>query len=119
MPATTPKPERNVTVRYVRCDLSAAQKDVLKAWAEEAEWRDLVAWVDSMVVRGHTISIKSMDVGFQVNVTGVRPGSGHDGACLVARASSPTNALYSAWFKDTEVLGGQWPIDNSAENLDF
>lgn len=88
-------------------------------WAAEAEWRDLFAWVDAMVVRGHTISIKSMDVGYQVNITGVRSGSGHDGACLIARASSPTNALYSAWFKDTEVLAGQWPVENTADNLDF
>lgn len=119
MPATAPKPDKGPSVRYVRCDLNAAQKEALKAWAEDAEWKDLIAWLDSMVVRGHTVSVKGMDVGYQVNVTGVRPGSGHDGMCLVARASSPTNAIYSAWFKDTEVLHGQWPVDNSAENLDF
>lgn len=121
MPATTPKetPSKGPSVRYVRCELNAEQKAHLKSWADAAEWVDLASWVDVMVSRGHTVSIKGLDVGFQVAVTGVRAGSGHDGMCLVARASSPMKALFAAWYRDEVVLAGVWPVDSSVENLDF
>jgi len=127
MPATTPRPkdaperkwDRNNAPRYVRCDLNAEQKGLLKIWAEELEDQDLLKWVDDRVLNGHVVSIKSAPTGFMCSLTGDRESSGHSGVALVARASTPIRALVSCMYKDTMVLQGQWPVTSQFEELDY
>lgn len=127
MPKTTPKPaeqpvktwDRKEAPKYVRCELSKEQKTALAAWAEGCEYIDLIAWLDGRINSGHVFSIKSIPVGFQASLTGDREASGHYGVSLVARASTPTRAIYSIWYKDEFVLQGVWPSSGSLEELDY
>jgi hypothetical protein len=126
MPKTTPKAEAPAKAwdpkdapKFVRCELTAAQKALLTTWAEELEDMDLLKWVDSMVSNGHTLSIKSAEVGYQCSLTGVREASGHAGMSLVARASTPLRAVYGCMYRQSEVLKGPWPVTSALADLDF
>ncbi|MGH9700428.1 MAG: hypothetical protein ACRD52_13360, partial [Candidatus Acidiferrales bacterium] len=79
MPKTTPRPASDATTfdpksapKFVRCDLNADQKVLLQSWASEVEHQELLAWIETAVSRGHTISIRSNDVGYQCSLTGTR-----------------------------------------------
>lgn len=127
MPATTPNPNKvaggakseNGRSRFVKCDLNKEQKEHLKFWKEEAEYVDLMKWLNHMVTEGHTLSVKSADVGFLATLTGVQGPTSHVGMCLTARASTPENALYSLWFKDSEILHGSWVATDYRDELDL
>jgi|ERR1035437_887580 hypothetical protein len=127
MPATTPRPKDSPgkrqndedRARFVKCDLNAEQKILLKTFGEELEDADLLKWLDDRVMNGHTISVKSVEVGWMCALTGMRESSGHVGKCLTARASTPTRALVSCMYKDNHVLQGLWPATGSLEELDY
>lgn len=128
MPATKPNPVKAEVApkrkddnapRFVKCDLNAQQKESLTAWALEQEEMDMLKWVEDKVTRGHVVSIRSNDVGYQCSVTGTSEGSGHPNMSLVARASTPLKSVYAAWFRDEVVLQGVWPVANRLEELDF
>lgn len=127
MPKTTPKPAEPIEKkwtskeppRYVRCDLTKDQKEKLLLWIEETELVDLVEWWEKKVERGHTVTIKSQEVGYQASITGVTDGSGHVGLSLISRASGPLKSLYSLMYKDTVVLEGVWPATGRLDDLDI
>jgi hypothetical protein len=104
---------------FVKCELSAEGKRKLAEWAETAEEQDMLKWLELMVTRGHTISVRSNEVGFQCSVTGSTEASGHHNKSLVARASTPLRALYSAWYRDQIVLQGVWTVVDRLTELDF
>lgn len=127
MPKTTPAPiKHDIPTKsngngpqFVKCDLSAEQKRLLADWAETAEDVDMLKWLELHVQMGHVVSIRSNEVGYQCSVTGVTEGSGHMNKSLVARASTPLRALYSAWYRDEIVLKGQWTVIDRLTELDF
>jgi len=127
MPKTTPKSEAAEDKRwdgkqapkYARCDLSAEQRELLKQWSSELEDVDLLKWIETEVSRGHVLSIRSNEVGYQASLTGVREASGHFGVTLIGRASTAVRAVQSLMYRDAMVLSGVWPATDSNSELDF
>lgn len=125
VPATTPNPNKQgksveYTVRFVKCELTAADKIDLKEKAGavdimEEVWRHL----SSLVEDGHVLSIKSMDVGFQASLTANANHRTHASLCLIARGSSPRSALISLWYRDTVILQGKWAANERLNELDL
>lgn len=104
---------------YVRCDLNAEQKRLLAEWTEQQEDMDLIKWVNTVVTLGHTVSIRSNQVGYQCSLTGTSEQNGHHNKTLISRASTPIRALYSVWYKDEIVLKGKWEVADRLAELDF
>lgn len=128
MPATTPnpakaalaKPDRDREApRFVRCDLNAAQKLDLVKWDDEQERTDLAEWLDKVISRGHVLSVRANDVGYQASLTGMTQSSGHEKQCLIARASTANRAVMALWFKDVVILTEGWPIKGTEEDFDY
>ncbi len=127
MPKTEPKPadkpeekwDGKKAPMYVRVDLSAEQKAQLAAWAEELEHLELLNWITDRVERGHVLSVRANEVGFQCSLTGASDGSGHLGLCMVGRASTPIRAIQAVMFRDKEILRGIWPKSSLVSDLDF
>jgi hypothetical protein len=127
MPATKPNPikadiptaSNGKGPMFVKCELTVEQKRLLADWAETAEDVDMLKWLTQMVTAGHTISVRCNEVGFQCSVTGAFESSGHKDKSLVARASTPLRALYSAWYRDEVVLKGLWTVVDRLTELDF
>jgi hypothetical protein len=129
MPATKPNPDKAADKakangqisgpRFVRCDLNPAQKEQLVHWSSELEDMDMLKWLWYKVERGHVVSIRYNEVGYQCSVTGTSEGSGHKDQSLVARASTPERAVHGAMFRDQVVLEGNWPLSGLLDDLDF
>lgn len=126
MPKTTPREEATLkkmdanlnAPRYVQCDLNKAQKEALVVFIEDSDTEQLIAWIDSRVGSSHTLSTKPLEVGYQASLTGNSRSTDHANMCLISRASTPSKALWSVYFKDSEVLKGIWPVTNRLEDLD-
>ena len=130
MPATTPKPNKanaissqngneRPQVKFVRQTLSSDQKTNLAIWAAETKLEDVLKWLQTQVMVGITVSLRSNDSGFQCSLTGTDRKSDRYGQVLVARASTPIKALYSAMFRDEVLLKHMWPIYDSEEDFDL
>jgi hypothetical protein len=129
MPATTPNPAKakgedsvkanGTGPQYVRCDLNKAQKEQLTLWHAELEEMDMCKWLYYKVERGHTVSLKCLEAGYQCSVTGTTEGSQHLNLCLIARASTPEKSIAGAMFRDTVILEGVWPASGRLDDLDF
>ena len=85
---------------------------------EESDTEELIKWIDSRVGNSHTLSTKPLEVGYQAALTGNSHSTDHANKCLISRASTPSKALWSIYFKDSEVLKGIWPVTNRMEDLD-
>ena len=126
MPKTTPREEAAIAKldkspnapRYVTCDLSKAQKDALLEYIGDTDEEDLLRWIEDRVQYGHTLSIRSLDVGYQCSLTGSSRSTDHANMCLISRASSGIKAAWSVMYKDTVLLNGVWPVVNRLEELD-
>jgi hypothetical protein len=109
-----------VAVKFVTCDLTKAQKDILAAWVLDLDTADMLDWLTKAVELAHVVSVRANEVGYQCSVTGgTRDGSPHAGLCLVARASTPIKAVQSAMFKDQNVMAGEWPSVDRKSELDL
>lgn len=126
MPKTTPREEAALkkldanpnAPRYVQCDLSKAQKAELLEFIEASDIDALIGWLDYRVGNGHILSTKPLEVGYQASLTGTNHATDHANICLISRASTPSKALWSVYFKDSTVLKGTWPVSNRMEDLD-
>jgi len=126
MPKTTPKEDAALkkmdanpnTPRYVSCDLNKVQKESLAAFIMDTDDEALMKWFTDRVVDNHSISVKCLEVGYQCSVTGQARHATHANICLISRASTPMKALWSCFYKDTEILAGFWPVTNRMEELD-
>jgi hypothetical protein len=135
MPATTPNPNKTAAdsngngrghmPQFVDLTLNAEQKARLVIFIEETEYKDLEAWVETRCSDGDTISIKPIIDGgvFQsayiCSVTGTSMSTSHNGKCLTARASSAMKALWSAMYRDTEILHGVWTVTDRRVDVDI
>jgi hypothetical protein len=109
-----------VGVKFVTCDLTKEQKDMLAAWVLELDTEEWIGWLTKTVELGHVISVRANEVGYQCAVTGgARDGSVHANLCLVARASSPLKSILSAMFKDQNIMAGEWPSVDRKSELDI
>nr|CRY96313.1 hypothetical protein [uncultured prokaryote] len=126
MPKSTPREEAALrkmdanpnAPRYVTCDLSKAQKDALVDYINTETAEALLEWIERRVGDNHTLSIKSLDVGFQCSLTGTTKQTDHANMCLISRASTGERAIFSVMFKDAVLLKGVWPITNRLDDLD-
>ncbi len=126
MPKTTPREEaalkkldsNGASFHYVACDLTVQQKLSLDVFIEQTDLEDLHKWLSKTVLANHSISIKVLPIGFQCSVTGSKGSNAHENVSLISRSSSPERALWSAMFKDVEILHGVWPVTNRLEDLD-
>lgn len=126
MPKSTPREEAVLkkmdanpnAPKYVQCDLNKAQKEALLAFIDESDVEALIAWIDLRVGDNHILSTKGLEVGYQASLTGNSHARDHANICLISRASTPSKALWSVYFKDSEVLKGVWPVSNRMEDLD-
>lgn len=126
MPKSTPREEAvlkkealtNNAPRYVTCDLTKAQKEGLTQFIDESDIESLIAWINYRVGDNHTLSTKGLDVGYQASLTGTAKCRDHAGECLISRSDSPSRALWSVYYKDSEILKGIWPVTNRIEDLD-
>ncbi len=126
MPKSTPREDAALkkldanpnAPRYVQCDLTAEQKKVFATFMEESEITDFIQWIDQTVGNNYTLSMKSLDVGYQCSLTGTAKQSGNANVCLISRASSPSKAAWSVYYKATQILPLIWPVSNRLEDLD-
>lgn len=135
MPATTPNPNKSAAdsngngrghmPQYVDLTLDSRQKENLRQWIEDTEYVDLERWIEERCSDGDTISIKPIikDGVFQnayiCSVTGSSLSTTHGGKCLTARASSAMKSLWSAMYRDTEILHGVWVVVDKTVDVDI
>lgn len=125
MPASKAKaqgadsPAKDAGIQYVKCDLTEEQKRDVAMFSETLKAESVLKWMAEHVLSGHVVSCRSNEVGFQCSVTGTRASSGHEGKCLIGRASTATKALHSTMYKDTVVLHGSWDKVQTRDELDF
>jgi hypothetical protein len=128
MPATTPNPNKtdpkqngNAAPLYVKCDLSKEQKELLRSWAEEVEYTDVVAWINLMTDNGEILSVKHIigQDAYQASLTGGELSTSKKGKCLISRASSGWKAVLGLMYKDVMVLEGQWSVTERSLDLDL
>jgi hypothetical protein len=128
MPATTPNPTKqqangngNPAPLYVKCDLTAEQKLLLKEWAEGIEYIDVVAWLDKAGDNGDILTLKHIigQDGYQASLTGGELSTSHKGKSLISRASSMWKAMLSLMYKDLLVLEGHWAVTTREHELDL
>jgi hypothetical protein len=137
MPATTSKPKpfpeaaqsngkekSNGYQRpiFVRCDLSPDQKKELADWANKSRADDLLDHIVQSINEGYILSAKEAEVGYQASITqGKSPGIGvpNVGKCLVTRASTPERALWSLYYKHTQVLEKDWGSASMEQQLEW
>jgi len=126
MPKSTPREESALkkidanpnAPKYVQCDLNKAQKGELLEFIDSSDIDALVNWIDYRVGDGHILTTKALDVGYQASLTGTTHARDHANCCLISRASTPSKALWSVYFKDSVILKGVWPVSNRMEDLD-
>lgn len=133
MPATTPNPNKPISngngqpykPQFVDLNLTAAQKERLVEWIAETEYKDLEAWIEARCSDGDTISVKPIvennmfQNAYICSVTGSSLSTTHNGKCLTARASSAMKALWSAMYRDTEILHGIWVVSERRVDVDI
>jgi hypothetical protein len=121
VPATTPNPAKQkradyVPPRFVDITLTEAQRADLRLFKEAVKAEAILAWVNKRIDGLHVLSVKPTEQGFLATLTGMGTGSGHDGICLTARASSGENAIIALMYRDAVVLADKdWPTGR----LDF
>jgi hypothetical protein len=122
MPATTPAPKGKtgdkpyVPPKYVDIQLSEAQRADLKIFKDAVKAEAIMAWMGRRVDGGHILSVKATDQGYLATLTGHGTGSGHDGLCMTARASTGENAIIALMYRDAVVCANKpWP----ASTIDF
>lgn len=131
MPATTPNPNKpssngqGYKPQFVDLSLNKEQKARLAEWIEETEYADLEAWIQARCEDGDIISIKRIIENgaardaYICSVTGTSLSTTHNGKCLTARASTAVKSLWSAMFRDTEVLHGIWVVVERSVDVDI
>lgn len=138
MPATTPKqkpfpeteeksspkgkPDAYSRPAFVRCDLSSEQKVLLAKWANDLGGNDLLDYIVDSIKDGYTLSIKEAEVGYQSSLTQGKQaaiGVPNAGKCLVTRASTPERALWSLYYKHTQVLEKDWGSASMEQQLEW
>lgn len=135
MPATTPNPNKNGDSnngngrgrmpQFVDLTLTAAQKEHLATWITDTEYSDLEAWIEERCKDGDVISIKRIVDGgvaldaYICSVTGTQLSTTHNGKCLTARASTAMKALWSAMYRDSEILHGIWTVADRRVDVDI
>jgi hypothetical protein len=133
MPKTTPRPkpfgdgEEEVEKRqnngyvkptFVRCDLTADQKLEMANWANACNADDLLDRIVVSTSEGYILSLKPSEEGYQASLTQSRKpsiGVPNTGMSLVTRASTPERALWSLYYKHTQVLGKDWSQAKSTD----
>jgi hypothetical protein len=126
MPKSTPREEAALkkldassnAPKYVSCDLSKAQKESLTVYIQDTDLEELVKWMCDKVSDEYTITMRSLDVGYQCSLTGTPKQRANAGACLISRSDSPLRSIWSVMFKTVEILPPIWPISNRLEDLD-
>lgn len=133
MPATTPNPNKSIAngngqgykPQFVDLSLNKEQKARLAEWIEETEYRDLEEWIQKRCEDGDVISIKRIIENgiardaYICSVTGTQLSTTHNGKCLTARASTAVKSLWSAMFRDTEILHGIWVVVERSVDVDI
>jgi len=126
MPKSTPREEAVLkkmdanpnAPRYVQCDLTKQQKESLTVYIQDTDLEDLLSWMCEKVSDNYSISMKSLDVGYQCSLTGTPKQSSNANVCLISRSSDPARAVWSVMFKQKELLPPIWPVSNRIEDLD-
>src|SRR4051812_27486597 len=137
MPATTPKqkpfPETETNgdkggnngykrPAFVRCDLSSDQKKELAQWANNKGGNDLLDYLVESIKAGYTLSVKEAEVGYQAALTQSKSagiGVLNVGKCLVTRATTPERALWSLYYKHTQIFEGDWGTASAEQQLEW
>lgn len=118
MPATTSKKRDYVPPRYIDISLTEQQRADLRLFKISVTADALLAWINRRVDGLHALSVRATENGYLATLTGMGTGSGHDGLCLTARASSGENAIISLMYRDTVVLAERdWPVTRADFDL--
>lgn len=107
---------------FVRCDLTADQRKELAEWANARSSADLLDLVVESAQEGYTLSLKTAEQGLQASLTMPGPakiGKHNAGKSLVVRASSPERALWSLYYKHTQILEKDWTQASADAQLDW
>lgn len=137
MPATTPRqkpfPEADDKGKeqsnghykrpaFVRCDLDAEQKREMAEWANSRNADDLLDAIFESISEGYVLSAKEAEVGYQASLTQSKEaaiGVPNAGKCLVTRASKPDRAIWSLYYKHTQVLEKDWSKASQEQSLEW
>jgi hypothetical protein len=107
---------------FVRCDLSSDQKAQMAEWANRSSSDDLFELLSVSIQENYQLSVKPLDVGYQASLTQTRPVSttnANGGKCLVTRASTPERAIWSLYFKHTQLLKKNWSGASQTQEFEW
>lgn len=93
---------------YVRCELSAADKEAFASWEEQFSnvqcYDALIKAADS----GYIVKVSPSGVGFQATLSAVETDAGWDGFVLTAHAGHAARAMMLLVFKHEMLMRGDW-----------
>ena len=107
---------------FVRCDLTADQRKELAEWANAHNADDILDYINQSIEDGYVLSLKPAQSGYQASLTQSRPNAVHvpnGGKSLVTRASAPERALWSLYYKHTQILEKDWSKGNTEAEMDW
>lgn len=104
---------------YIRCELSAADKDGFKSWEGEREgyeWLShLVEWVDG----GYLVKIGESGSGYQASLCAATTGRDWEGYVLTAHAATAMRAAMLLVYKHELLMDKDWSAWLTEEGEDF
>ena len=91
-------------------------------WANSRNADDLLDHNFESVTEGYLLSAKEAEVGYQASLTqGKESAIGvlNAGKCLVTRASTPERAIWSLYYKHTQILAKDWGRASQEQSLEW
>lgn len=107
---------------FIRCDLTPDQKKEMSEWANNCNADDLLDRIVESIKEGYILSAKEADTGYQASLTQAKKaavGTPNIGKCLVTRATLPERALWSLYYKHTQLLEKDWSRGDEETSLEW
>lgn len=104
---------------YVRCELSASDKDAFREWEEQHTnvecYEQLIKAADS----GYLLKVGESGQGYQATLCASSTGHGWDGYVLTAHANHAARATMLLVYKHEVMLRSDWSLCLEEEGEDF
>lgn len=93
---------------YVRCELSAADKDSFREWEGSVSLPSIMETLIKAIDSGYLLKVGANDPGAQASLCAASTGQSWDGMVLVAHAGSAVRAACLLVYKHELMMGGDW-----------
>lgn len=93
---------------YVRCELSASDKDAYRTWEAAHSHVECLEQVVKLADSGYLFKLGEQGGGFQASLSAYTTGQSWDGYVMVAHAGSATRAVMLLVYKHQILMLGEW-----------